>query len=383
MGATIHSMDELASSTPALPADRRGGSAPPGASLTARSGYTIARRIAAVVLGLCVAIAGLLGLSLLLFPDGRLPSRRWRPALTTLLLGMALLVVAGTLRPGPYAEPFAGVTNPFGLGGAPRAMAAVDLAGWLFVVAGLALGAVAMVVRLRRARGVERQQLKLVLEVGAVATTVAASVMGTWLVWPEGHLQARIAVLGVGFASVPLAAGLAILRYRLYEIDVVVNRTLVYAAVTLVLAVAFAGTVVLLGTALGRGSGWATAAATLVVAVAFRPLRARVQDAVDRRFNRARYDALTRMANFLEALRAGRAAPEQLQGLLREGLSDPHLELRSFLPESALYVDAGGVPASDVAEDGRERTPVERSGQPLGPVLPRPPSRLEPPPLPP
>jgi len=462
-------MDELASSTPALPADRRGGSAPLGASLTAGSGYTTARRIAAVVLGLCVAIAvatlvllvvgpgrvlpsdifsgvggasfliltltfasvgalvarrvpenrigwiflftglaeavqllswqyadvglrasqrfpgadaaavfntvmseataGLLGLSLLLFPDGRLPSRRWRPALTTLLLGMALLVVAGTLRPGPYAEPFAAVSNPFGLAGAHRAMDAVDLAGWLFVVAGLALGAAAMVVRLRRARGVERQQLKLVLEVGAVATTVAASVMGTWLVWPEGHLQARIAVLGVCFASVPLAAGLAILRYRLYEIDVVVNRTLVYAAVTLVLAVAFAGTVVLLGTGLGRGSGWATAAATLVVAVAFRPLRARVQDAVDRRFNRARYDALTRMANFLEALRAGRAAPEQLQGLLREVLSDPHLELRFFLPESEMYVDAGGMPASDVAEDGRERTPVERSGQRLGLVL--------------
>ena len=88
-------------------------------------------------------------------------------------------------------------------------------------------------------------------------------------------------MLGVCFASVPLVAGVAILRYRLYEIDVVVNRTLVYAAVTVILAAGFAATVVLLGTALGRGSGWATAGATLVVAVAFRPLRARVQDAVD------------------------------------------------------------------------------------------------------
>jgi signal transduction histidine kinase len=315
------------------------------------------------------ATAGLLGLSLLLFPDGRLPSRRWRPALASLLVGMALLVLAGTLRPGRYAEPFAQVSNPFGLAGARGAMDAVDLAGWLFVWAGIGLGAAAMIVRLRRARGLERQQLKLVLAVGSVAATAAALVMATWLIWPGGHLQARIAVLGVCFASVPLAAGVAILRYRLYEIDLVVNRTLVYAAVTVISAAVFAATVVLLGTALGRGSGWATAAATLVVAVAFRPLRSRVQDAVDRRFNRARYDALRRMADFLENLRTGRAAPEEVERLLREVLSDPRLELLFFLPESELYVDARGMPISDLADDGRERIPLERGGQPLGMVL--------------
>ena len=315
------------------------------------------------------ATAGLLGLSLLLFPEGHLPSRRWRPALASLLVGMGLLVLAGTLRPGHYAEPFARVSNPFGLAGARGAMDAVDLAGWLFVMAGIGLGAAAMVVRLRRARGLERQQLKLVLAVGSLVAIAAALVMATWLVWPEGHLQARMAVLGVCFASVPLAAGVAILRYRLYEIDVVVNRTLVYAALTLILGAAFAATVVLLGTALGRGSGWATAAATLVVAVAFRPLRGRVQDAVDRRFSRARHDALTRMADFLEDLRAGRAAPEQLERLLRAVLSDPQLKLLFFLPESEMYVDTHGMPVSDLADDGREQIPIERGGQPLGIVL--------------
>jgi signal transduction histidine kinase len=324
------------------------------------------------------ATAGLLGLSLLLFPDGRLPSRRWRPALASLLIGMALLVLAGTLRPGSYAEPFADVSNPFGLAGARGAMDAADVAGWLFVLAGIGLGAVAMVVRLRRASGRERQQLRLVLEVGTVATTAAALVMATWLVWPEGHLQARIALLGVCFASVPLVAGVAILRYRLYEIDVVVNRTLVYAAVTLILALAFAATVVLLGTALGRGSGRATAAATLVVAVAFRPLRARVQDGVDRRFDRARYDALRRMTDFLESLRAGQTVPEEVEGVLREVLSDTHLELLFFLPESELYVDARGMPVSDLADDGRDRIPVERGGQPLGMVLRDPASEEDP-----
>ena len=138
---------------------------------------------------------------------------------------------------------------------------------------------------------------------------------------------------------------------------------------TAVLAGAFAGTVLLLGTALGRGSPWTTAAATLVVAVAFRPLRARVQDAVDRRFSRARYDALARMASFLEDLRAGRAAPEGVEALLRALLSDPALELRFFLPESELYVDSRGLPVADTPDDRRECMPIERGGQPLGQVL--------------
>ena len=315
------------------------------------------------------ATAGLLGLSLLLFPDGRLPSRRWRPALAGLLIGMTLLVLAGTLRPGRYAEPFAQVSNPFGIAGVGGVIDGVDFAGWLFVIAGLGLGAAAMVVRRRGARGIERQQLKLVLAVGSVAATLAALLMATWLVWPTGHLQARIAVLGLCMASVPLVAGVAILRYRLYEIEVVVNRTLVYAALSLILAAAFAATVVLLGTLLGRGSGWATAAATLVVAVAFRPLRARLQDTVDRRFNRARHDALQRVAGFLEDLRAGRTAPEELEGLLQDVLSDPRLELSFFLPESGLYVDVRGILVSDLSDSARDYVAVEHGGQPLAMVL--------------
>src|SRR5207249_3279414 len=108
--------------------------------------------------------------------------------------------------------------------------------------------------------------------------------------------------------------------------------------------------------------------ATLVIAVAFRPVRARVQDAVNRRFSRARYDALHRMADFLEALRAGRVAPEEVEGQLRELVADPQLDLLFFLPESELYVDARGTAAAP-ADDGRERIPIERLGQPVGVVL--------------
>ncbi len=132
---------------------------------------------------------------------------------------------------------------------------------------------------------------------------------------------------------------------------------------------AFAATTLLLGIALGSGSAWATAGATLVVAVAFRPLRVRVQDAVDRRFNRAQYDARHRMAEFLERLRAGAAAPEDIEDVLRAVLSDPELDLLFYLPQSELYVDARGVPVEGVPDAGREAVPVERGGQPLAMVI--------------
>ncbi len=132
--------------------------------------------------------------------------------------------------------------------------------------------------------------------------------------------------------AIPAAIGVAILRYRLYAIDRIINRTLVYGVLTLLLAAAYGATALVLGTALGSGSAWATAGATLAVAVAFRPLRARVQDLVDRRFSRARYDARRRISVFLEDLRAGRAKPEAIEAILGEVLSDPALELRFWLP---------------------------------------------------
>jgi signal transduction histidine kinase len=327
---------------------------------------------AAVVNGvLSEQVAGWLGLSLLLFPDGRLPSRRWWPSLAALLLGMGLFMTAGTLRPGAYNEPFAALSNPIGLPGARGALTAVDLVGWVLVIAGIAAGPAALVVRLRRARGVARQQLKLVLAIGSVTALVAALCMSTWGIWPQGGLPSRMAVVQLAFATFAVAAGFAIAKRGLYGIDLAINRTLVYGSVTALLATAFGATVLLLGTAVGRGSGWATAGATLVVAIAFRPLRARMQDAVDRRFNRARYDALRRMADFLEELRAGRTAPEEVEALLRDLLSDPGLELLFFLPESELYLDARGAPAPELEGDDRRRVPIERAGQPLGLVLHR------------
>ena len=198
-------------------------------------------------------------------------------------------------RPGALSDPFRAAANPFGvagMGGAARAMNAV---GWALVPAGLLLAAASLIVRLRRARGVVRRQLELVVGVGALLAVVAAVDMFTWLIWPDGNLQVRMGVMGLAFSALPVAAGVAILRYRLYDIEVVVNRTVVYAALIVSLAALYFGGVYIAQAALrsvsGQSSTLAVTASTLLVAVAFQPLRRRIQRAVDRRFYRSRYDA--------------------------------------------------------------------------------------------
>jgi signal transduction histidine kinase len=321
--------------------------------------------------------APLLGLSLLLFPDGHLPSRRWRPAAAIASLSIVLLILSAALRPGHLADPFAPVSNPIGIPGATGVVDAMNAVGWILTVTTVALGAASMVVRLRRARGVERQQLKLVLAVGAVVGTVTVAAMLSWYIEPQ-NFGPRLAIVSVAFAAFPVAAGIAILRYRLYNVDLVISTTLVYGVVTVLLAVAYVATALLLGTALGSGSAWTTAGATLTAALAFLPVRARVQDLVDRKFRRARYDALHRVADFLEDVRAGRAAPEHIEPLLRDLVTDPTLELRYFLPESQLYVDADGIPAEDSPLDTRHRTPIERAGLPIGLALHQRPAEEDP-----
>ena len=316
-------------------------------------------------------VAPLLGLAVLLFPDGRLPSPRWRAIPWMTGAAILALVISGALEPGPQGAPFATMTNPVGIPGTREGMIVVNYVGWGLTVAIIGMGAAATVVRLGRARGDERQQLKVVMTVGAVIALIAVLDMCTWFIWPHGALQQRIGVLGLCFSAYAIAAGTAVLRYRLYDVDVAIERTLVYGTLTLLLAGAYAVTTLALGTALGSGSPWATAGATLVVAVAFRPLRTAMQDLVDRRFRRARYEALRRVGVFLDELRAGRAAPEAIEPLLRELLSDPSLELRFFLPESEVYVDPRGMPVAEVVGDPRVRTPIERAGRPVALVLHR------------
>ncbi len=300
-------------------------------------------------------------LTFLLFPTGRLLSRRWAPVVWLGAAGFAIALVGWTLSPDRAPE-FASGRNP--LATDPLPTASIFDVGLALITATLLAAVVSLVLRARRADAVERQQLKWFTYAAVLAAVILPASAALWDTVPVVRVLAALAL-----TALPVATCVAILRYRLYDIDVVINRTLVYAALTVHLAAAYVTTTLLLGIAVGRGTAWATAGATLVVAVAFRPLRARVQDATDRRFNRARYTAVHRMSEFLEALRAGRAAPEEVQDTLREVLADPTVELHFFLPESHCYVDALGAPVPGAPPDGRLRLPVERGGQPLAEVL--------------
>jgi hypothetical protein len=282
------------------------------------------------------ATAGLIALTLLLFPDGRLPSKRWQPALWTLFGGMFLLVVAGSFRPGRYSQPFASQSNPLGLPGARGAMNGVDFGGWLLVLAGFLLGAVALVVRLRRARGIERQQLKLVLAVGIVAAIATAALMSGWLISPPGGHdpqapgRLRIAALGFILTAFPVAAGVAILRYRLYDIDRLISRTLSYLLLTAMLVGVYVGLIVVTTRLLPFSSPVGVAASTLAAAALFSPLRRRLQQLVDRRFNRARYDSEATVAAFTARLRDAidpETVRDDLLGAVAGAVEPAHLSL--------------------------------------------------------
>jgi hypothetical protein len=236
----------------------------------------------------------------LLFPTGRAQSRRWA-ALVWVTLGAAALATAGVaLRPGPidYDPP---VPNPAGLGGAAGDVAGVAAdAGTVVALLALVLAAAGLVVRLRRARGDERVQLKWF----AYSATLVAVAFPVAAGGPSEGLPADLLWLCalLAFLSVPLATGIAILRHRLFDIDLVIRRTLVYAALTMTLAGAYLGSVLLVGLAVGE-SGLAVAVSTLAVAALFRPVRARIQEAVDRRFYRRRYDAARTLEAFGGRLR--------------------------------------------------------------------------------
>ena len=232
------------------------------------------------------------GLVFALFPTGRLLSKRWRWVPVVL----ALALVTGIPGQGFSTD---NAENPL-----PIDSPVIEL---LFIVSmslqlvGLAGAVAALVIRFRRSVGLERLQLKqLVLAASFILPAGALAV----LFWYDSYLV-RV-LLGIALLALPIAAGLAILRYRLYDIDVVINRTLVYGTLTAALATVYLGSVLLLQLALNpftEGSSLAIAVSTLAVAALFRPARARIQAIVDRRFFRAKYDASQTIGRFSSQLR--------------------------------------------------------------------------------
>ena len=242
------------------------------------------------------------GLVLLLTPSGSLPSPRWRWWAWLVAAGPVLFLLALTAGPGLVIAPYDSVIDPVtvpALAGTVRTAIAVAIA---IAAAGLAVGAWSVVVRFRRARGTERQQLRWVAFAAALTVPMAAVVLVGVAVSVTGAALIVLAA-GVCMALLPLVVGAAILRYRLYDLDRIISRTVAYGLLTLLLGGGYAAIVLGLGQLLGRDSSLVVAGATLAAAAGFQPLRRRVQDLVDRRFNRRRHDATQTIAAFSARLR--------------------------------------------------------------------------------
>jgi hypothetical protein len=264
---------------------------------------------------------------LLLFPDGRLLSPRWRPVAWCAVVGIAGLVATTVLRPGPL-EDYPEISNPYGVESGLRTFAEVPV--YLALLFGLAGSAVSLVVRFRRARGEQREQMKWIALAGSIAAVTIPAMFA--LYQTIGQTAADGAIM-VSILGLPAATAIAILRYRLYDIDVVINRALVYGSLTATLAALYVSSVLLLQLALNeltQGSGLAVAASTLAVAALFRPVRARIQSTVDHRFFRSRYDAARTVEAFGARLRdeVGLGAlSADLQAVVTETMQPTHVSL--------------------------------------------------------
>jgi hypothetical protein len=241
---------------------------------------------------------------LLLFPTGRLPSARWRPVAVAAAAATVGITALWALKPTLQDEEHYTVRNPIGLAWVPQDpdQTAVGAVLYGLLLISMVAAGLSLVLRFRRSHGVERQQLKWFTYAGAL---LILSLLASDYLLPESSNLDVLA--GLIIALVPVAAGIAILRYRLYDIDRLINRTLVYGALTAVLGAVYAAVVLVLGQRFGGGGAeppsWAVAGATLAVAALFQPARRRIQAVVDRRFARRKYDAAKTVEAFSARLR--------------------------------------------------------------------------------
>ena len=242
-------------------------------------------------------------LMLFVFPTGRVLSPRWRYAVAATIVAACIAIIGTALAPGPF-EDYRSVANPFGLDApAETLLMVMSEVGWPLLLAGLVSAAVSLLLRFRKAHGRERDQIKWML-FGGVVLVLFFGFFG--ITAALGNDQIAESLLGVSLAILPAAAGIAIVKHRLYDIDVVINRTLVYGALTALLALFYVGSVFVFQRVLGpltAESDLAIAGSTLAVAALFRPLRTRVQGFIDLRFYRSKYDAHRTLEIFTERLR--------------------------------------------------------------------------------
>ena len=241
---------------------------------------------------------GCAGFVLLLTPTGSLPSPRWRWWARVTAAAPVLVVLGFAVQPDPMAPEYLG--NPLAVPALAPGLLVAALAGIVVIVAGLVVGAGSLVLRFLRAHGTDRLQLRWLALAAACAPALllAALVAGVL-----GRDAVVLASLSLCVALLPLATGAAILRYRLYDLDRIISRTLAYGLLTVLLGLGYAAVVLGLGRLLPEVSSLVVAAATLAAAAVFQPLRRRLQAVVDRRFNRRRHDAARILDGFSVRLR--------------------------------------------------------------------------------
>jgi hypothetical protein len=276
------------------------------------------------------AVFGVPPLLFLLFPDGRPLTPRWRLAVWFTLIGLSCQAVATAVAPGPLEDsPVPGVANPVGIPNAAL-VDAIAIVGWTVALASIVVGTCSLVLRFRRSSGEQRLQLRW-FALSAVLFLAACLVSAA--LFQTQYLGLGQILILVAYSTIPVAAGAAILRYRLYDIDLVINRALVYGSLSAALAVVYLGSVLLLQLVLNplaAESDLAVAGSTLAVAAAFGPLRSRVQAVVDRRFYRRRYDASLTLEAFVGRLRHEldlEAVVGDLRAVVRETVQPSHVSL--------------------------------------------------------
>src|SRR5215211_7527714 len=278
-----------------------------------------------------VVVATLIPCVLLLFPDGKLPSRRWRLLMWPVVAAGAVFLISGLFASG--LSPFAPTFNPFAVGGViGDVITSIRDVGMRVFLIAVIPAALSLVFRFRRAGGTERQQIKWL----AYAAVLFGTIISIGVPGYEDLLSRTLSTLlvALGFAGLYIAVGVAILRHHLYAIDVVINRTLVYGSLTAVLAAVYLGGVLVLQYAFraltGEGSQFAVVASTLIIAALFIPLRRRIQSFIDRRFYRRKYDAAKTLEAFSAKLRDETnldALRNDLVGVVRETMEPAHVSL--------------------------------------------------------
>ena len=278
-----------------------------------------------------ILFIGCIALSLLLFPDGRLPGRRWAWLAWLTVLLTSVGAVWQAFSPG-VIDSLGTIRNPLGYEGLPRANEPVQtmVFALLFVVV-----APSLTVRMRRARGIERQQIKwpaytaVMAATGSVLTyNIAEPIGAPWLEWIS------FVIVMAALVCFPISVGIAIVRYRLYDIDLIINRTLVYGSLTTTLVALYFGVIVVLQgifvALTGQQSTLAVVASTLLIAALFTPMRRRIQGFIDRRFYRSKYDAAKTLEAFSARLRNETdldALSDDLVGVVRETMQPAHVSL--------------------------------------------------------